>query len=113
MESKLGNVDVKQYQAIFKQYNVKQHQNNNLKHINKFSAAKKVTCLAAEGMTRDDHPNVSDQLYANYAIGQELRGNMPSFSGVCLGQDLWEKKNIKNRKTTLGIDWMRMWTIVC
>ena len=22
-------------------------------------------------MTRDDHPNVSDQLYANYAIGQE------------------------------------------
>ena len=22
------------------------------------------------GMTRDDHPNVSDQLYANYAIGQ-------------------------------------------
>ena len=21
-------------------------------------------------MTRDDHPNVSDQLYANYAIGQ-------------------------------------------
>ena len=24
----------------------------------------------APGMTRDDHPNVSDQLYANYAIGQ-------------------------------------------
>lgn len=22
-------------------------------------------------MTRDDHPNVSDQLYANYAIGQD------------------------------------------
>merc|ERR1712036_189580 len=25
------------------------------------------------GMTRDDHPNVSDQLYANYAIGQDTR----------------------------------------
>merc|ERR1719326_2846722 len=24
-------------------------------------------------MTRDDHPNVSDQLYANYAIGQDTR----------------------------------------
>merc|ERR1712062_961351 len=26
-----------------------------------------------KGMTRDDHPNVSDQLYANYAIGQDTR----------------------------------------
>jgi V-type H+-transporting ATPase subunit B len=24
-----------------------------------------------EGMTRDDHPGVSDQLYANYAMGKE------------------------------------------
>merc|ERR1712113_1023160 len=24
-------------------------------------------------MTRPDHPNVSDQLYANYAIGQDTR----------------------------------------
>ena len=24
-----------------------------------------------EGMTRDDHPPVSNQLYANYAIGKE------------------------------------------
>ena len=24
-------------------------------------------------MTRADHPNVSDQLYANYAIGQDTR----------------------------------------
>merc|ERR1719353_2542369 len=26
-----------------------------------------------KGMTRNDHPNVSDQLYANYAIGQDTR----------------------------------------
>merc|ERR1711904_510871 len=26
-----------------------------------------------KGMTREDHPNVSDQLYANYAIGQDTR----------------------------------------
>merc|ERR1711881_337378 len=26
-----------------------------------------------KGMTRKDHPNVSDQLYANYAIGQDTR----------------------------------------
>merc|ERR1712060_690155 len=26
-----------------------------------------------KGMTRMDHPNVSDQLYANYAIGQDTR----------------------------------------
>merc|ERR1712078_970617 len=26
-----------------------------------------------KGMTRADHPNVSDQLYANYAIGQDAR----------------------------------------
>merc|ERR1711935_937156 len=26
-----------------------------------------------KGMTRADHPNVSDQLYANYAIGQDTR----------------------------------------
>merc|ERR1711998_489399 len=26
-----------------------------------------------KGMTRGDHPNVSDQLYANYAIGQDTR----------------------------------------
>merc|ERR1719454_27243 len=26
-----------------------------------------------KGMTRRDHPNVSDQLYANYAIGQDTR----------------------------------------
>lgn len=26
--------------------------------------------MPSGGMTRDDHPNVSDQLYANYAIGQ-------------------------------------------
>ena len=26
-------------------------------------------------MTRDDHPNVSDQLYANYAIGQDDGGH--------------------------------------
>jgi V-type H+-transporting ATPase subunit B len=25
-----------------------------------------------EGMTREDHPNVSDQLYANYAIGKDI-----------------------------------------
>merc|ERR1712110_1161855 len=25
------------------------------------------------GMTREDHSNVSDQLYANYAIGQDTR----------------------------------------
>ena len=24
-----------------------------------------------EGMTRDDHPSVSNQLYANYAIGKD------------------------------------------
>ncbi len=29
-------------------------------------------------MTRDDHPNVSDQLYANYAIGQ-VEGTMARF----------------------------------
>ena len=28
----------------------------------------------SQGMTRDDHPNVSDQLYANYAIGQDADG---------------------------------------
>eukprot|EP00812_Abedinium_dasypus_P012397 NODE_5916_length_544_cov_601.644172.p1 GENE.NODE_5916_length_544_cov_601.644172~~NODE_5916_length_544_cov_601.644172.p1 ORF type:complete len:112 (-),score=49.97 NODE_5916_length_544_cov_601.644172:111-446(-) len=26
-----------------------------------------------KGMTRADHPNVSDQLYANYAAGQDAR----------------------------------------
>lgn len=26
-----------------------------------------------EGMTRDDHPSVSDQMYANYAIGLDTR----------------------------------------
>jgi V-type H+-transporting ATPase subunit B len=26
-----------------------------------------------KGMTRADHPAVSDQLYANYAIGQDTR----------------------------------------
>lgn len=26
-----------------------------------------------KGMTRDDHPAVSDQMYANYAIGQDTR----------------------------------------
>ena len=28
---------------------------------------------SSSGMTRDDHPNVSDQLYANYAIGQAVK----------------------------------------
>merc|ERR1711861_127594 len=27
-----------------------------------------------KGMTRKDHPNVSDQMYANYAAGQDARG---------------------------------------
>ncbi|OLP78963.1 V-type proton ATPase subunit B [Symbiodinium microadriaticum] len=31
------------------------------------------TGTSVPGMTRDDHPNVSDQLYANYAIGQDTR----------------------------------------
>merc|ERR1712170_310850 len=31
-----------------------------------------------KGMTRMDHPNVSDQLYANYAIGQDLSVRRPS-----------------------------------
>merc|ERR1712032_1378807 len=30
-----------------------------------------------KGMTREDHPGVSDQLYANYAIGQDTRAMMP------------------------------------
>ena len=33
------------------------------------------------GMTRDDHPNVSDQLYANYAIGQ-VEGTMARFHEI-------------------------------
>ena len=33
------------------------------------------------GMTRDDHPNVSDQLYANYAIGQ-VEGIMARFHEI-------------------------------
>lgn len=32
-------------------------------------------------MTRDDHPNVSDQLYANYAIGQ-VEGTMARFHEI-------------------------------
>merc|ERR1719437_195072 len=40
-----------------------------------------------EGMTRVDHPNVSDQLYANYAIGQDTRAMKAVVGEEALSED--------------------------
>merc|ERR1712160_174254 len=40
-----------------------------------------------EGMTRMDHPNVSDQLYANYAIGQDTRAMKAVVGEEALSED--------------------------
>merc|ERR1712113_881526 len=40
-----------------------------------------------EGMTRKDHPNVSDQLYANYAIGQDTRAMKAVVGEEALSED--------------------------
>merc|ERR1712204_149188 len=39
------------------------------------------------GMTRADHPNVSDQLYANYAIGQDTRAMKAVVGEEALSED--------------------------
>merc|ERR1712010_186618 len=39
------------------------------------------------GMTRVDHPNVSDQLYANYAIGQDTRAMKAVVGEEALSED--------------------------
>merc|ERR1740121_2957160 len=38
-------------------------------------------------MTRPDHPNVSDQLYANYAIGQDTRAMKAVVGEEALSED--------------------------
>merc|ERR1711935_970796 len=40
-----------------------------------------------KGMTRADHPNVSDQLYANYAIGQDTRAMKAVVGEEALSED--------------------------
>merc|ERR1712232_656758 len=40
-----------------------------------------------KGMTRMDHPNVSDQLYANYAIGQDTRAMKAVVGEEALSED--------------------------
>merc|ERR1712144_122296 len=40
-----------------------------------------------KGMTREDHPNVSDQLYANYAIGQDTRAMKAVVGEEALSED--------------------------
>merc|ERR1712183_984270 len=40
-----------------------------------------------KGMTRDDHPSVSDQLYANYAIGQDTRAMKAVVGEGALSED--------------------------
>merc|ERR1712021_44147 len=40
-----------------------------------------------KGMTRPDHPNVSDQLYANYAIGQDTRAMKAVVGEEALSED--------------------------
>jgi V-type H+-transporting ATPase subunit B len=40
-----------------------------------------------KGMTRRDHPNVSDQLYANYAIGQDTRAMKAVVGEEALSED--------------------------
>merc|ERR1712161_28768 len=40
-----------------------------------------------KGMTRADHPNVSDQLYANYAIGQDIRAMKAVVGEEALSED--------------------------
>merc|ERR1711861_78421 len=40
-----------------------------------------------KGMTRMDHPNVSDQLYANYAIGQDTRAMKAVVGEEALNED--------------------------
>eukprot|EP01068_Selenidium_serpulae_P006078 Selendium_serpulae@DN4286_c0_g1_i13.p1 len=40
-----------------------------------------------KGMTREDHPAVSDQLYANYAIGQDTRAMKAVVGEEALGPD--------------------------
>jgi V-type H+-transporting ATPase subunit B len=40
-----------------------------------------------KGMTRVDHPNVSDQMYANYAIGQDTRAMKAVVGEEALSED--------------------------
>merc|ERR1711871_1022388 len=40
-----------------------------------------------EGMTREDHANVSDQMYANYAIGQDTRAMKAVVGEEALSED--------------------------
>lgn len=40
-----------------------------------------------KGFTREDHPSVSDQLYANYAIGQDTRAMKAVVGEEALGPD--------------------------
>eukprot|EP00917_Polyrhabdina_sp_WS-2016_P026077 GHVP01056054.1.p1 GENE.GHVP01056054.1~~GHVP01056054.1.p1 ORF type:complete len:506 (+),score=78.92 GHVP01056054.1:2576-4093(+) len=40
-----------------------------------------------KGMTREDHPSVSDQLYANYAVGQDTRSMKAVVGEEALGPD--------------------------
>ena len=50
--------------------------------------------LHSQGMTRVDHPNVSDQLYANYAIGQDTRAMKAVVGEEALSEDLLEELTI-------------------
>merc|ERR1711865_1245849 len=40
-----------------------------------------------KGMTREDHANVSDQMYANYAIGQDTRAMKAVVGEEALSED--------------------------
>merc|ERR1719263_491407 len=40
-----------------------------------------------KGMTRNDHPNVSDQMYANYAMGQDNRAMKAVVGEEALSED--------------------------
>merc|ERR1711907_591954 len=40
-----------------------------------------------KGMTREDHSNVSDQMYANYAIGQDTRAMKAVVGEEALSED--------------------------
>ncbi len=74
-----------------------------------------------EGKTRDDHKNVSDQLYANYAQGRDLRGLVAIVGEEALNErdlrllkfaEAFEKRFVTQEKTenreiqaTLDLSW--------
>merc|ERR1711869_66930 len=74
-----------------------------------------------KGMTRNDHPSVSDQLYANYAIGMDTRAMkavvgeealneddhlylefIDKFESRFLAQGAYEKRDIFTSRTSRG-----------